>query len=299
MRTTLKDEFNRYVLHSGNTLYKLIAVNVAVFIVFGLITVFGELGHNLFLATFQRNYLSLHSGLMDFIRTPWGIITYQFVHDGPLHILFNMLVLSFAGRIFREYLGDRKLLSTYLLSGIAGGLLYMIAFKLIPEYSGSSYPLVGASACILGILAAIGTLLPNYTIYLMFIGPVKLVYLVIALFILDLLSLSGSNAGGHFAHLGGALYGFTYIRLLQNGTNIGEWLSRFFDWVGGLFKPRPTALKAKAGGKTYSAANATSARGKKISQDDIDKILDKIAKSGYESLSQSEKDILFRASNEN
>jgi membrane associated rhomboid family serine protease len=298
MRSTLWDDFKLYVLNSGNTLNKLLAVNIIVYILFRILWVVSALFTVHFnLEDIVKNFFSFPSSPLVFLMQPWGLVTYQFVHAGFFHLFFNMLVLLTAGRIFREFLGDEKLLSVYLLGGAAGAILFMLAFQVFPLFSGANTILMGASASILAILAAAGTLVPNYTLYLVLIGPVRLIYIVLFFLLIDLLSLGSGNGGGHFAHLGGALYGFVYIKMLQNGNDIGGWLSRLINWGQNLFrKKRQVNNRGHYSSYSNYERPAHKQRPSKISQEEVDTILDKIAKSGYDSLSQYEKDVLFRAS---
>jgi membrane associated rhomboid family serine protease len=298
MRSTLWDDFKLYVLNSGNTLNKLLAVNIIVYILFSILWVVSVLFTVHFdLEKTIKDFFAFPSSPLTFIKQPWGIITYQFVHEGFFHLFFNLLVLLTAGRIFREFLGDEKLLSVYLLGGAAGAIMFMLAFQIFPIFSGADTLLMGASASILAILAAAGTLVPNYTLYLVLIGPVRLIYVVLFFLLIDLINLGSGNAGGHFAHLGGALYGFIYIKTLQNGNDIGAWLTSTIHWVQNLFhRNRKTNTRSHYSGSHNYEKPAPRQRPTKISQEEVDSILDKIAKSGYDSLSQYEKDVLFRAS---
>ena len=297
MRTTLWDDFKMYVLHSGNVLNKLLAINIGVFVIFGLIWMLDHLfATNLDIEELiKRNYVGFPSSPIAFLHRPWSIFTYQFVHEGFFHVFFNMMMLWVAGRILREFLGDKKLLNVYLLGGVAGAVVFMIAMNVFPLFRAYNPYIIGASASAIAVLAAAATLVPNYTIFLVLIGPVRLVYILLFFFVVDLLSLAGGNAGGHFAHLGGAVFGFVYIRTLQNGTDLGAWLTNFLEWIQNLFKPKAN-IKVNYR-KPDSVKMSQSKSG--VSQDQIDAILDKIAKSGYDSLNQREKDILFKASKDN
>lgn len=287
-----------YVLHSGNVLYKLVAINVAVFILIGFAAVVIALSGVTFNYTgaldLLQNPLAVHSHWPEVVIYIWGFVTYQFVHANFFHILSNMLIFLFAGRIFREFLGDKKLLSVYLIGGMVGALVSVGAMHTFPMFRGQEMYLIGASASVMAVLAAIGTLLPNYTIQLMFIGTVRLVYIVVFLAVVDFLSLASFNAGGHFAHVGGLAWGIIYVVNLKNGRDLGAWLTNFLDRITGR-KPKPSALKPH---RNESPRVKALSRFNRVSQDEVDTILDKIAKSGYDSLSQKEKDILFRASKE-
>lgn len=295
MRSTLWNDFKTYVLNSGNTLNKLLAINLGVFVLFGLIGMIDLLsGSGLDLENHIKSaYISFPSSPMAFLHRPWSVITYQFTHEGFFHILYNMMVLFMAGRILREFLGDKKLLNVYLLGGVAGAAVFMLAMNIFPVFAGE-HIMVGASASVIAVLAAAATLVPNYTIYLILLGPVRLVYIMLFFFLIDLLNLGGADGVAHFAHLGGAVFGFVYIRALQNGNDIGAWLTSLLSWAQGLFKPKPNMRVSYR-----RTAPVPPPVQKGVSQDQIDAILDKIAKSGYDSLNQKEKDILFKASKDN
>ena len=228
-RNTVWNDFRTHVLHSGNVLNALLAINIGVFVLLGLLSVFAALfqlsfdpGHMI-----QEHILSLPSNLGELLMRPWSLVTYQFAHANLFHLLSNALMLWFAGRIFREFLGDQRMLSTYLLGGVAGGVVFILTYYLFPRFSGMEGILIGASASVMAVLAGAATIVPHYTVYIILLGPVRLVYVAIALFIFDLLYLTSSNAGGHFAHLGGTLWGFLYVRGLQNGRDMAGWLGSF------------------------------------------------------------------------
>lgn len=294
MRNSLWNDFRMHVLDSNNVLNKLVALNVFVFLVFGLVWLIIKviLPDSFFFMNIE-GWFSFPSSPLKLLVRPWTFITYQFMHAGIWHILYNMLILMMAGRIFRDFLGDQKLLVVYLMGGMAGALLFFAAYNILPLYSAATSTLVGASASILAVLVAAATLVPNYQVRLILIGNVKLVYIALFFFVLSFLSLGGSNAGGNFAHIGGAILGFAYIRLLQNGTDIGKWLTNIIDRINGNHK------KSSNVRLHYSNENTHKVSSNKVSQDAVDAVLDKIAHSGYDSLSQSDKDILFKASKEN
>ncbi|MER2996421.1 rhomboid family intramembrane serine protease [Pontibacter populi] len=292
----IKDAFRQ----PNNTLKQLILINVIVFvvlIVMRLLLTFtvGPGAYN-----YLMSFIALHSDMGTFITRPWTLITYFFTHQGFLHIIFNMLNLYWFGQLIREYLGDRKLLSLYVIGGIAGGVLYMLSYNFIPYFEdrAASSVMIGASASVLAIVVAAATLLPNYTFNLILIGPVRIKYIALFLVILSISGAVGDNAGGNIAHLGGALIGWLFIKQLQRGNDMGRPMHAFFDFITGLFKRRPklkvthrrtTTFTGKANGSTTTVAG-------KPSQKEIDLILDKISSSGYESLSKEEKQKLFQAS---
>ena len=285
----------KFKLRSGEILPKLIIINVIVFLVINLGLVFSDL-LRIDSSFFNQlvTCLSVPASLPVLLRQPWSIVTYEFTNQDILHILFNMLWLYWMGKIFVEYLGAKKLLSVYILGGICGALMYILFFNLFPLFTGSvnaSYAL-GASGSVLAITLAVATLLPDYTIFLLLIGPVKMKWIAAFTILLDLLSISGSNAGGHIAHLGGALFGFFYIRQLKNGNDIGKWLENLLFFISNLFSRKAKMRVA------YSKSSKTKSQNKKPEpdQETIDLILDKISKSGYTSLTSEEKELLFKAS---
>jgi len=291
----IQDIKNQY--KNGSVLIKLIFVNIAVFIALHLFGLF------LWLLAINNGsqllvkWLALPADIYDLILKPWTIITYMFLHEGFMHILFNMMVLYFGGTIFLNYLNGKKLVVTYLLGGFAGGLLYILAFNLLPVFSeiASISIALGASASVMAILVAAATYVPNYVVRLMFLGEVKFKHIAIGYVILDLISIPQGNAGGHIAHLGGAIFGFFYIQQLKKGNDITLGFSRFLDSLKGMFKPgkkMKVVYKKQGKTKTDQAYN-----NQKIdNQKKVDAILDKISKSGYDSLTAEEKAILFDAS---
>jgi membrane associated rhomboid family serine protease len=288
----------------GNILYRLIFINVAVFVLLGLIfvvlrlftpgTSLGDLRAS-YSDAFLK-YFMVPSVPGELLARPWTVITYMFTHFSFLHILFNMLMLFWFGRIFLQYLTGRQLLSTYLLGGLAGALFYILfvnGFPGLREHLGSS--MLGASASIMAVVIAISFYVPDYTLYMLFIGPVRLKYIALAFIILDVLMIASYNAGGHIAHLGGAVYGYWFITRFRKGHDIGNWVNILLDKVAGLFKPRPrlnVSYRKSSGRLSDEEYN----RNKVAEQKEVDRILDKIAQGGYESLTKKEKETLFKMS---
>ncbi len=298
--TNIRNDIYFNIFRSGNIIYRLIFINVIVFVVIGFIEVIFTLFrlNTEFYQEFIWNNLAISSDPLTVIRKPWTLITYMFMHSGFFHILFNMLMLYWFGKIFRDFLGDKKLLSVYLAGGFAGAVLFLIAYETVPLLNSAniSAGMVGASASVVAVIVAAAVYLPNYSVFLLFFGQVKLKYLAVFLVIIDVLSLKEGNTGGHFAHLGGAIFGFIYSRQLLRGHDIARWLTDTTDFIGSLFsrrfyRPRPRFKVYKNAEKTQPIKeNQTEL------QAEIDKILDKIAQSGYESLTDREKNILFNAS---
>jgi membrane associated rhomboid family serine protease len=291
-------------LRNGNMLYRLIFINVAIFVALGLIFVIMRLFtpgitlnalRGVYSDTVLK-YLMVPSIPGELLFRPWTVITYMFTHFNLWHILFNMLVLYWFGRIFMQYLTAKQLLSTYILGGLAGALLYILFINIFPglqEYLGGS--MLGASASIMAIVIAISIYVPDYTIYMLFLGPVRLKYIALAFVILDILMIASDNAGGNIAHLGGAIYGFWFISRFRKGSDIGNWLNIFLNNTATLFKPRPK-LNVTYRKSAKQVTDEEYNRNKIEQQREIDRILDKIAKAGYESLTKKEKETLFKMS---
>jgi membrane associated rhomboid family serine protease len=218
----------------------------------------------------------------------------MFLHKNFLHILFNLLWLYWFGRIFLEYLDGKKLVGVYILGGLSGAFLYILAYNIFPVFFKQlqmSYAL-GASAAVMAIVISISVYVPNYSVYLLFIGRVKIIYIAIIGFLVTSLFDFSINTGGKIAHIGGALFGFLFILQYRKGRDMTRGLSRFLDAIIGLFKPKPKVTVTHRRSETDYDYNIR----KKEEQVEIDRILDKIAKSGYDSLTKQEKDILFRQS---
>lgn len=303
---TISDEIKNSFRH-GTSVVKLIYINLGVFIVIKLIYVFFFLfspsldniqGKSLF---FQQNiltYLMLPASLGDLLLKPWTVISYMFLHFEFFHILVNLLWLFWFGRIFMKYLTEKQIFSTYLLGGICGAFLFVLAYNLFPGLK-ADLPVaeaLGASASVTAIVMAVSFYAPNYTVYLPFIGPVKIKYIAIVYIVLDVLQIASSNAGGHIAHLGGALYGYIFAVQLKNGKDISRGFARIGDSVAVLFKKKP---KMKVSYKSHAKQmnDLDYNKTKADFQKEIDRILDKIAKSGYDSLTKKEKETLFKMGN--
>ncbi len=289
---------------NANVLYRLIFINVAIFIILGVWFVVLRLFTQGVTLDYLRmsfdnryvKYLMIPSLPSELLSRPWTVITYMFTQTNLFHVLFNMLVLYWFGKIFLQYLSGNQLLSTYLLGGLFGAILYIIFINSFPGlrgYLGGS--MLGASAAVMAIVVAISFYVPNYTIYMLFLGPVRLKYVAIGFIVIDILLIASDNAGGNIAHLGGALYGFLFVSRLKKGKDTGTHVSWIVNKAGSLFKRKPKLNVAyrKPSGKT---SDEEYNRNKIQQQKEIDRILDKIAKGGYESLTKSEKETLFKMS---
>jgi membrane associated rhomboid family serine protease len=267
----------------GSIVEKLIYINIAVFFLTLLVSVFQGLYKNE--SNFIVEWFSLDANFTALLSTPWSIITYGFLHAGFLHILINLIALFYIGKLFIEYFTQKQLLTFYILGTVFGGLLFLVSYTYFPLFKNQSTILVGASAGISAIFIGIATYMPNYQLKIRFIGFVKLWYLAAIWVGLDILGLAGTNAGGHFSHLGGALFGFLYVRQASNKK------TDILEKVLNLFKKNENPLKTvyKSKTKTTSTVKNTS-----VNQKEIDSILDKIGKSGYDALNKQEKEFLFK-----
>ena len=236
-------------------------------------------------------WIALSSDLGMFIRTPWTLITFNFFHGGFLHLIFNLMVLHFSGRLFSTYFTDKQLFGVYVLGGIFSGITFVLSYIFI----GKAGLLVGASGAIMAILIATATYAPFMLLRIPLIGIVKLWHVAFVILLVDLIQMPLDNTGGHLAHLGGALFGFIYIKLLQSGTDITKPFSALLDAFANLLKKKKkTPFKKVHRNTTKNVVNSSESK-KDFTQKQIDDILDKISKSGYDSLTKEEKEFLFKA----
>lgn len=273
---------------------KLIALNVAVFIVFRLAGFLLDLP-----ARALEGWFELPKDFGEFLLQPWSLVTYAFLHANLWHILFNMLMLYYVGRIFLNFFGSRRFVNVYFLGLILGGLFFLAAYNIFPVFYQSQSPLVGASAAVMAVLIYMCTYLPGQEVRVFFI-TLKLWHIGAFFVVLDLVLIPlNDNPGGRIAHLGGALLGYLYARRAAQGGDLGAGFSRMLDWVAGLFQPSARKAPMKT---VYRKEARKQAQGvdydRQTRQRRIDGILDKISKSGYESLTQAEKDFLFKAGKE-
>lgn len=299
----LLEDIGRF-FRSQAVLPRLILINAAIWMTIMIMRVFSYLLKipDAALTNFIVEYMALPANTSSLLQHPWTIFTYMFLHIDFFHLLFNMLWLFWFGKIFLEFLRPRQLLVIYLLGGISGGALYVLFYNIFPVFKESLDLSValGASASVMAIVTAISLYVPGYSVNLLLLGRIKIFYIALCLFILDFFMIRSDNAGGHIAHIGGALFGLSYILIQRKGMNFhGIWdlnpIRNFFN----LFRrkklrvhytnPNPYAGRPVTD-EEYNARRAE--RQKKI-----DEILDKIARSGYESLTGDEKDFLFKSSN--
>ncbi len=280
----LKQHFSR-----ASMVEKLIYINVAIFIVGLLVSSLSGLYNSQL--SFIDKWFALPSSLSAFITKPWTIISYGFLHAGFLHILSNCLWLYLFGRLFSEYSTPKQLLNFYVLGTFFGGLLFLIAMNYFPAFKDGSHILVGASAGVSAIIIGTAAYIPNYELKFPFIGYIKVWHLATFFVVLDLISLSGSNGGGHFAHLGGALFGFLYINYSSNKE------LDIFASFRKIFRQEKLPLKTVH--KSKNIRPKESYKLKSEHQQKVDIILEKIGKSGYDALSKEEKKFLFKQGKNN
>ena len=283
----LKYKFQRFTIAE-----KLIVLNVLFFVIpFFLQTLFYLF--NIPSTTFLSWFHLLPSFTKVLFR-PWTLITYSFLHGNFMHILWNMILLYFVSRMYLNLFSEQQFLKNYLLGVLAGGLVFLIGYNLFPVFNGMYPPLVGASAGVMAILIFVATYTPDQEVRLLFIN-VKLQYIGIALVVVDILQIPNGNAGGRLAHLGGAFLGFLYAKQLQKGNDIGSGLDRIWTFISSPF----TEKKAQNMHTVHRSKTVSKKKTQNGQQQKIDAILDKISTSGYESLTQEEKDFLFRAGKDN
>jgi|TARA_B110000879_G_scaffold133356_1_gene174692 membrane associated rhomboid family serine protease len=280
----------KYRFTSANALFKLIYLNLVVFVLVNFLATLSYLFQSELFSIVS--YLALPVSLKALLFKPWTILSYMFMHVEFFHILSNLIYLYFAGQIFLQYFNAKKLYSIYILGGLAGGISYLLAFNLFPVFNSySSSHLMGASASVLAVLFAVATYVPNYKINLPFIGSIPIKYLAIVSVFIDIISIPESNPGGHIAHLGGALFGVYFISRLKKGKDLSIPFYNLVDSIASLFKKKHLKTVHKRT-KTDDEFRAEKAGRSEL----INTILDKIAKSGYDSLSAKEKEYLFKNS---
>ena len=294
---------------SGGALKRLLFINIGVFLALNGVRFFEWLsGHSGFYEVVRdclwtRDNLMPDASQPGLLTRPWTVITYMFTHEAPMHIIWNMIMFWFSGQLFQGLLGERRLVGNYLLGGIAGFLFYL-AGSFLPAHLhlASGAPILGASAAVMSVFIGIATYQPNVEVGMMFVGTVKLKYVAMVVFILDLIGIQqGGNTGGHLAHIGGALYGFLAARQLMKGNDWSMGFVNGLDRIGKFFSgkkgPRMRVEKTQRR-RAPVLQDLEFNAAKKAKQERVDSILDKISRSGYDSLSKDERDFLFKASHE-
>ena len=274
-----QDLKNQYA--NNGIVQKLIFWNIGIFI----LTIF--FFYNFKSGTFSfPSWLALYSTFSDVVTKPWTLLSYMFLHSGFLHLLFNMLMLHFVSRFFLTFFTEKQYLAVYLLGGIFGGLLFVIIY----HFFGLRIPVVGASGAVMTLLVASTTFSPYYILQIPLVGRIKLWHVTALILFIDILQIMLSNTGGHIVHLSGAFFGFLYVCLLKRGIDLSKPFSNF------SFKKR-IKKKKKPFSKVHvnkATSNLSKTAKTDVEQKKVDDILDKISKSGYDSLSKEEKEFLFK-----
>lgn len=272
----IKEAFNK-----ANIVEKIIYINVFLF----LITVL--------LQNFVINWFALPAGLDDFIYKPWTLISFAFIHQGFFHVLSNLLVLYYLGNLFLDFYSKKQFLNCYFSGSVFGGIVFLGYYYFI-DTSGA-LPLAGASAAVTAIFIAIATKIPRYALQLRFVGSVELWVMAAIWVVLSILQIANPEKGSAIAHISGAVFGFIHAKQSEKGNDIGKWFESIVDFLANAFRTKKSgSLKTVYKSKKRSTSEEVS----KTKQRKINDILDKISKSGYESLSQEEKDFLFRSGKE-
>jgi membrane associated rhomboid family serine protease len=282
MNSTVNNLLYKY--KNGSIVEKLIYLNVLAFLLMYVVNSVAFL-FNYQGANFVYEWFSMPADVNYLITRPWTIITYGFLHGDFLHILFNLIWLYYIGNLFIDYFTQKQLLSFYIYGTVFGGLIYLVSYNFFPALQNTNATLVGASSAVSAIFIGIATYIPNYEFRLRFIGFVKLWVLAAIFVAIDVIQLPSGNTGGHLAHLGGALFGYLYVKQFKQSS------VKISNPFANLFK-RKSTLKTVYKSKHKTSTTASN----KTNQQQIDAILDKISKSGYDSLNQKEKDLLFKQS---
>ncbi|MBI3142658.1 MAG: rhomboid family intramembrane serine protease [Bacteroidetes bacterium] len=293
MNNSIFNDIKLQVLQGRNTIVHLIAINVGLFLVMAIpLGILSVLSPHAMRNTYAwiTDWLFIPADPMVFFTRPWTLITHFFLHSFSIgHILWNMLIFFWFGRIYHNLLGNQRSLQLYLLAGMAGGLAYLISAQVLPTISGSGQ-LVGASGAIMGFVVAATTLSPTFTIRLLFFGDIKLWMIAAFMIVSDLVFLA-ENTGGRVAHLAGGFMGYLFVTQLRQGRDLGRWITQLLGTLKGVANfEKKTRFQVHRGKSSHSATQP-------VGQEQIDAILDKILRTGYDSLSQREKDILFRSGN--
>lgn len=276
-------------------LMRIIYINIAVFVVLNIINLFGLLFNPEFINALK--WVEVSSNPWEVLVKPWTLITYAFSHTDIFHILFNMLWLYWLGRIFMEYFTSKQLAGLYVLGALGGAGLYLLAYSFLPVFARlpQSY-MLGASASVLAIVVATAVYAPDYKIGLLFIGQISLKWVALVTVMIDLFSVNTINAGGHIAHIGGALVGMLFALMMRRGHDITAPLNAVIDKVASLFsrKESKKGPGAPIGGRAYRGnASGNAGASQRPSESDLDRVLAKIKRSGYTALTDEERDILF------
>ena len=289
----------KYQFRNGGVYVKIIYINISVYLLFLILaSVFTLMKWNLTNFNNIDDYFSFNSSFLIFLKRPWTIITYMFLHGSFWHLFNNMLIYFFTAKMYEDLMGKNSAISTYIIGGICGAILYLITHNLFPLFRDmGDIPMLGASAAVMAVFVGLATYTPNFEVMLFGILRVKMKYLAMIWVAFDIVGLSNSDGIAHFAHLGGALWGYLYVSNFKKGKDIAYWFDNFVKTLGSFAKKRRIKIvyKKKENPKTKTQ-NTSKKSVSKNRQEKVDEILDKIKLSGYESLTKEEKDYLFDAS---
>lgn len=298
-RNSFLNEIKR-TYNTGGMHIRLVFFNALVFVGIGILSLIARLfGNGEVIHAFLTAIFALKTDLIGFVTHPWGLVTSMFAHFGFWHFAMNMLFLFFSGQMFLQFFSGKRLLSTYILGGLFGGLLEIVTHLLFPAIGVQGAVVVGASGSIMAIFMALAFYRPQLQIMLFGVVPVRLFILALLFLLSDLFAIGTYDGTAHFAHLGGALLGYLSVRNLNSNKNIvsmfSKFLDRFFNFFKGLFGPKKMKV-VKTDRRPNFKSDEQYALEKKLNQEKTDAILDKISRAGYDSLSKNEKDFLFKQS---
>ncbi len=283
----------RYQFKTGGTYIKIIYINVGIYLLFLFFNILSTLMQWKPNYNFLESYLTFSSSPVLFLKRPWTIFTYMFLHGSFWHIFNNMLIYFFTARMYEDLVGKKAALNTYIIGGFCGAILYLITHNLFPLFSNmGNIPMLGASAAVMAVFVGLATYSPNYEVMLFGVLRVKMKYLALIWVAFDVIGLANQDGIAHFAHLGGAIWGYVFVNNLKKGKDISNWFNQIISIINSIFKKKKIKIVYK---KKNPIVKKTSNRSQ-IRQEKVDAILDKIKASGYESLSKEEKDYLFDAS---
>jgi len=286
----------------GNVINQLIIVNVALFLLvnlFRLTLLFRGYHEEALTMKFHESMrvLEMPLDVNELIYKPWTVITHMFMHIQIGHIFWNMLILFFFGKIFQDFTGSKRVLAIYVYGALLGAALQIVFTNLVPAFQSSLHmPMLGASAGVMSLVIASAVLVPDYAVNLLLLGPVRLKYIAMFYVVVDFIGISYFDNTAHFAHLGGALFGFFFVIQLRKGRDLSKGFNKVISFLKNPFRRKNKMKVAYSGGSKRSVSDEKLNESKIIRQKKVDEILDKISKSGYESLTKEEKDFLFKAS---
>lgn len=296
MATTIETALKRFA--SATMLMKIVVINIAVFLVLNIISIVMIFAGEESGRFIVEQWVAMPGNFGRLARHAWTPLSYMFSQLEPLHLIFNMLWLYWFGIVFQLLSTPKRMIGLYLLGGLGGAALYLLAVNTIPYFAGHGGLLIGSSASVIAIVTATAIMAPDYRMNLLFLGAVSLKWIAIVTIGIDLLSVTGSNAGGHIAHLGGAAVGAIFALGLKRGHDITAPLNSLIDTIVNLFRRRPKVRPARfrASGAPSAPRPKAPSAASAADQAELDKILDKIKKSGYSSLTADERARLFDVS---